>query len=70
MKTEQLTPTNDISKQHEVAMMYYLEMGNHAGESGKDQLAIDFYIKGLQIARELEQKPRVQQFSNLILTFL
>ncbi len=51
-------------------LLFYLEMGNLVGSEGNDQEAIDYYIKGLQIARELEDKARVQQFSNLILTYL
>jgi hypothetical protein len=51
-------------------LLFYLEMGNLVGSEGNDQEAIDYYIKGLQIAREIEDKARVQQFSNLILTYL
>ncbi len=51
-------------------LLFYLEMGNLVGSEGNDQEAIDYYIKGLQIAREIEDKGRVQQFSNLILTYL
>ena len=51
-------------------LLFYLEMGNLVGREGNDQEAIDYYIKGLQIAREIEDKARVQQFSNLILTYL
>ena len=51
-------------------LLMYLEMGNLSGRNGNDQEAIDYYIKGLQIARELQDKPRIQQFSNLILTYL
>ena len=51
-------------------LLFYLEMGNLVGSEGNDQEAIDYYIKGLQIAREIDDKARVQQFSNLILTYL
>jgi hypothetical protein len=51
-------------------LLFYLEMGNLVGSEGNEQEAIDYYIKGLQIAREIEDKARVQQFSNLILTYL
>lgn len=51
-------------------LLFYLEMGDLVGREGNDQEAIDYYIKGLQIARESEDKPRIQQFSNLILTYL
>lgn len=51
-------------------LVKYLEMGNRSGKRGKEQEAIDFYIKGLQLARELQDRPRIQQFSNLILTYL
>ncbi|MFN5633213.1 MAG: tetratricopeptide repeat protein [Flavobacteriia bacterium] len=52
------------------ALLMYLELGNLSGKNGNDQEAIDYYIKGLQIAREIEDRPRIQQLSNLILTFI
>ena len=51
-------------------MIKHLESGNVCGENGDVQQAIDHYIKGLQIAREIQDKPRIQQFSNLILTYI
>lgn len=52
------------------ALLMYLELGNLSGKNGNDQEAIDYYIKGLQIAREIEDHPRIQQLSNLILTYI
>jgi hypothetical protein len=52
------------------ALLMYLELGNLSGKNGNDQEAIDYYIKGLQIAREIEDRPRIQQLSNLILTYI
>jgi hypothetical protein len=63
--------TTSVSNQsliHE--MINHLELGNVCGENGNIQQAIDHYIKGLQIAREIQDKPRIQQFSNLILTYI
>ena len=51
-------------------MIKHLEMGNVCGENGNTQQAIDHYIRGLQFAREIQDKPRIQQFSNLILTYI
>ena len=51
-------------------LLFYLEMGNLAGEKGNDQEAIDWYVKGLQQAKAQANKPRIQQFSNVILTDL
>jgi hypothetical protein len=51
-------------------LLFFLEMGNLAGEKGKDQEAIDWYVKGLQLAKTLGDKARTQQFSNLILTYI
>jgi hypothetical protein len=51
-------------------LLMHLELGDQFGKKGHQQRAIDHYIKGLQIAREIEDKPRIQQFSNLILTYL
>ena len=52
------------------ALLMYLELGNISGKNGNDQEAIDYYIRGLQIAREIEDRPRIQQLSNLILTYI
>jgi hypothetical protein len=52
------------------ALLMYLELGNLSGKNGNDQEAIDYYIKGLQIAREIDDRPRIQQLSNLILTYI
>jgi hypothetical protein len=63
--------TKEISTdQHMQDMLMNLELGNLYGEQGNEQQAIDHYIRGLQIARELGDKARVQQFSNLILTYI
>lgn len=51
-------------------LLMHLELGDQMGKKGHQQRAIDHYIKGLQIAREIDDKPRIQQFSNLILTYL
>ena len=51
-------------------MIKHLELGNVCGENGNIQQAIDHYIKGLQIDREIQDKPRIQQFSNLILNYI
>lgn len=62
-----------MEQQHEkpsIDLLFYLEMGNLVGKNGNDQEAIDYYIKGLEIAKESGDKPRIQQFSNLILTYL
>ncbi len=63
-------PSVDNSNNLINAMIQHLEMGNICGENGTINEAIDHYIKGLQIAREINDKPRIQQFSNLILTYI
>lgn len=70
MKAQHTRLTENIEKQTNSELLLFLELGNHAGQKGNDQTAIDYYIKGLQIARELKDKPRIQQLSNLILTYL
>ena len=70
MKIQQIENHDQQEKQQLDTLLLYLELGDIAGKKGDDQSAIDYYIKGLQIARELKNKPRVQQFSNLILTYL
>jgi hypothetical protein len=51
-------------------ILTYLELGNTAGKNGKTDEAIDHYVRGLQIAKRIQHKPRIQQFSNLILTYI
>lgn len=51
-------------------ILTYLELGNTAGKNGKTDEAIDHYVRGLQIAKRIQNKPRIQQFSNLILTYI
>jgi len=48
----------------------YLHLGYLACEQALNEDAIDYFVKGLQLARELNDKPRIQQFSNLILSQL
>ena len=70
MKIEGQNSSNTIVMNESKDLLFYLEMGNLAGQNGNDQEAIDWYVKGLQHAKNLADKPRIQQFSNLILTYL
>lgn len=47
-----------------------LEKGNEFGKCGEVNQAIDHYVKGLQLSRELNDQVRVKQFTNLILTII
>jgi hypothetical protein len=47
-----------------------LEQGNQYGEIGQVNQAIDNYVKGLQLSRELNDQVRIKQFTNLILTII
>ena len=67
---DQSTVQTNLNQSDSKLLMSYLELGNTAGKSGKPDEAIDYYIKGLQIAKSLQNKPRIQQFSNLILTYI
>ncbi len=51
-------------------MLVCLELGNTYGEQGNEDVALDYYIKGLQLSRELSDNARMKQFSNLILTYI
>ena len=51
-------------------LLTYLELGNTAGKNDQTDEAIDHYVNGLQIAKRIQNKPRIQQFSNLILTYI
>ena len=52
MKIETHTSTNTTVMQVANDLLFYLEMGNLAGEKGNDQEAIDWYVKGLQQAKD------------------
>jgi hypothetical protein len=60
----------NITAENTQDVLFYLEMGNLEGEKGNVQEAIDFYILGLKIAKSQEDRPRIQQLSNLIMTYL
>ena len=45
----------------ETDLLFYLEMGDLSGSEGKEQEALEFYIHGLQRAKELHDKARIQQ---------
>ena len=54
----------------EIDLVYYLEMGDLSGSQGKEQEALEFYMQGLKRAKDIQDKARIQQFSNLIYTYL
>lgn len=70
MKSEGQNSLYTFVMQETKDLLFYLEMGNIAGEKGNDQEAIDWYVRGLQHAKNIADKARIQQFSNLILTYL
>lgn len=70
MRSEGQNSLNTVIMQDSKDLLFYLEMGNLAGRNGNDQEAIDWYVKGLQHAKNIADKARIQQFSNLILTYL
>ena len=58
------------SEKVESDLLFYLEMGDLSGEKGNEKEALDFYLKGLQRAKDLQDRARIQQFSNLIYAYL
>lgn len=70
MKLTTMATTIESRNELMSQLLMYLELGNLSGERGNEQEAIDYYIKGLQIAREIKDRPRIQQLSNLILTYI
>ena len=48
----------------------YKELGHEAGKKGKLEECINWYKKGLDKARSLENKEAVKEFTNLIFTLL
>jgi|GEM_PF-1702202 len=59
-----------LSENPEAELLYFIEMGDLFGSEGKEQEALEFYMRGLQHAKEIQDKARIQQFSNLIYTYL
>ncbi|MEY4603113.1 MAG: hypothetical protein RIT43_405 [Bacteroidota bacterium] len=62
--------TTETHKMNDSELLLYLEMGDLSAAQGRNQEALDFYIKGLHKAKEQQDKARIQQFSNLIYTYL
>ncbi len=54
----------------EINMLIFLELGDLHCQKGDSDSAIDYYLKGLDVAKSLNDRSRVQQFSNLILTYI
>lgn len=59
-----------ITNNPEAVILYFIEMGDLYGAEGKEEEALEFYMRGLQHAKEIQDKARIQQFSNLIYTYL
>jgi hypothetical protein len=70
METFKPSNNNGVQEFTFEAMLDLIEQGNKAGKEGNTDNAIDYYIKGLQIAREINNKPHITQISNLILTYI
>ncbi|XOV69022.1 MAG: hypothetical protein ACFHU9_07505 [Fluviicola sp.] len=45
---------------------YFLELGNKAGEIGKIEESVKWYLKGLALAKELQDKPSINKLSAMI----
>ncbi len=48
----------------------YINMANLAGKNGDEVECFQWYIKGLRVAREQDNKEKVDYISNLIVTML
>lgn len=55
-------PQNDLNM--------YVEMGNKAIKSGDEMECLKWYSKGLNKARELQNREKERLFSNLIITLI
>lgn len=51
-------PVNDLD--------LYMELGNNAGAKGKIEESIDWYMRGLDKARELKDQKGIRKFSGLL----
>jgi hypothetical protein len=61
---------NETHESLDNELIYYVEMGALSGENGNQQEAVDYYMKGLLLAKECKDRARIQQFSNLIFSQL
>ena len=48
----------------------YIEMGDLAGKNGDQYECLQWYIKGLSVARDQGNKEKVDYISSLIITML
>lgn len=55
-------PVNDLN--------LYAEMANEAGEKGDMEKCFEWYKKGLQKAKILNNKEKIREYSNLLFTLL
>lgn len=55
-------PVNDLK--------LYAELGNEASKKGDMEACFEWYNKGLQKAKSLQDKERIREYSNLIFTLL
>lgn len=69
MNTNNATAISDQMIQTE-DVLYYLEQGSFYDKKGDTSKAIDCYFNGLKIARLKNDKGRIQQFTNLLLTII
>ncbi len=61
-KTINIMPSSNI--------IDYIEMGDLAGKNGDQYECLQWYIKGLSVARDQGNKEKVDYISSLIITML
>ena len=59
-----------IRTEEQKDLIYYLEQGTFYDKLGNTKKAIDFYFDGLKLARTKNDRGRIQQFTNLLLTLI
>lgn len=65
------TTSNRIKDESlELNLSLYEELGDEAYKKGDEYAALNWYTKGLNIAREFSLKEKIQLFSNLIFASL
>ena len=61
-KTIKIMPSSDI--------IDYIQMGDLASKNGDEDESFKWYFKGLEVAREQENKEKVDYISGLIITMM
>lgn len=70
VQNQDTSPSKIKDESLELNLSLYEELGDEAYKKGDEYAALNWYTKGLTIAREFSLKDKIKLFSNLILASL